>query len=124
MKVDLIGNIKLSYLDSDFEYKILNAQKMSHFSFPTSKPQNLSEFNENRFGYILTENNEYIGHTVVSKRFNNTLYIEDFDIDFKYRGKGYAQNLMNFLTEEAKKSNLGGISLEVQNNNVTAFLFI
>lgn len=118
--LDIIGNVEISYLDSTFRYAVNYFTNAQVSSFPTSKPKSIFELNENRFGYVYLDDRNYVGHSIVENRFNNTLYIEDFAIHSDYRGKGYAHKLMDFIISNSKYN---GISLEVQNTNVVAFLF-
>lgn len=123
MDVESIGDVVISYTNNNFQYSIDKNILSEDFTFPTSKPNKIIEFNNNRYGFVMTENDQYVGHAVIEHRFNNTLYIEDFDINPQCRGKKYAISLMNFLESHAKESKLSGLSLEVQNNNAVAFLF-
>ena len=125
MDLNKIGRIKILLDDNGWNYNIQYNNNATLKSFPTSKLYEINKFIKlkNKEGYILIENNKYIGHVILEKRFNNTLYIEDFDIDESYRNKGYAKFLMDKVIKTAKNYNVNVVSLEVQDTNVIAFKF-
>ncbi len=122
MNLNIIGNVELSFVDNVFKYTVNYLESEKGFSFPTSKPNDISELSENRFGFICTENGRYVAHVIAESKFNSTLYIEDFDVHSDYREKKCAEMLMDYVVDYAT-SRYKGISLEVQNTNAIAFLF-
>lgn len=73
--------------------------------------------------YIAILQDQIIGVMVLKKNWNHYAYIEDIKVDKKYRSLGVGRRLIEQATQWAKESNMPGIMLETQNNNVAACRF-
>ncbi|WP_088123263.1 streptothricin N-acetyltransferase SatA [Bacillus wiedmannii] len=73
--------------------------------------------------YIAILHDQIIGVMVLKKNWNHYAYIEDIKVDKKYRSLGVGRRLIEQATQWAKESNMPGIMLETQNNNVAACRF-
>lgn len=78
----------------------------------------------NGFCYGVYTKNEMIGIALAEKEdWNNSLWIWEFHIAKKYRGKGLGTKLMNKIEEIAKDNHLRIMICETQNTNVRAIDF-
>lgn len=73
--------------------------------------------------YIAILHSQIIGVMVLKKNWNHYAYIEDIKVDKKYRSLGVGRRLIEQAKQWAKESNMPGIMLETQNNNVAACRF-
>ncbi len=122
ISMDIIGKVIPNFDGTVWTYTTTQLDKPYSRTIPTSKPKTMDEITDTRYGYVAMVDGEYVGHTIVRKAFNNTLYIEDFDISENHRRKGYSKAMMDRIVDDAKKA-YKGISLEVQDTNVIAFSF-
>ncbi|KAB2358540.1 streptothricin N-acetyltransferase SatA [Bacillus toyonensis] len=118
--------LSLSKVNRRIEYTIEDVP-----SYEKSYLQNDNEelaYNEyinkpNQVIYIALLHNQIIGFIVLKKNWNHYAYIEDITVDKKYRTLGVGKRLVDQAKQWAKESNMPGIMLETQNNNVTACKF-
>lgn len=118
--------LSLSKVNRRIEYTVEDVP-----SYEKSYLQNDNEelaYNEyinkpNQVIYIALLHNQIIGLIVLKKNWNHYAYIEDIKVDKKYRSLGVGRRLIEQAKQWAKESNMPGIMLETQNNNVAACRF-
>lgn len=79
--------------------------------------------NKNKIVFLAFYEEQYAGRIILTKSWNNYVHIEDITVDKKYRRYGIATKLMDKAKNWALECGVKGISLETQNNNVSACKF-
>ncbi len=103
--------------------------EMEHFLTIKYEDFEAFGFGENPawWAYILEYNGEILGFALYYVRFatwrGRTLYLEDFFISDKVRGKGFGKMLFNALIDEAKSQNMVAINWQVMKWNDAAIAF-
>lgn len=69
--------------------------------------------------YVYKINNEIIGFIIYSIIYDRC-ELDYIGIVDKYKNKGYAKKLMNFMIDDCKKNKCLNITLEVNEKNITA----
>ena len=78
-------------------------------------------FTPNRLFYILLEDNDIIGYSIVNLRKNSkTAYLHSLCIDEKYHGKGYGRKFLEILELESLECSYTTMKLHVKVNNTSA----
>jgi len=74
----------------------------------------------NWYGFIVSDNNKPVG--VFNLRVSQSGFEAEFGIvvGYKFQGKGYGNEIMDLLEEEAKKLNISVIKLHVFEKNIKA----
>lgn len=92
------------------------------FSDPWSEARLLSETDkkDDRF-FVVTDGKEIFGYAIVCMGIGgNEAELYDIAVDTSARGRGIGDMLMDFMTDEAKKSGTERIYLEVRETNAAA----
>ena len=106
--VEDVPSYEKSYLQDQYDDELAYAEYIN-------KPEQVI--------YIAILHDQIIGVMVLKKNWNHYAYIEDIKVDKKYRSLGVGGRLIKQATQWAKESNMLGIMLETQNNNVAACRF-
>ena len=69
--------------------------------------------------FVIYENNIFLGFIVYSIMYERAEII-DIIIDSNYRKRGYANKLLEYTIEKIKENNCDNITLEVNENNLSA----
>lgn len=80
--------------------------------------------------FVIEINNKIIGYTIIDEFYDiddtmkkKTIYIDQICIDEKYRRKGFATILLNYVKKEAKKNGYESMCLSVNQENESAINF-
>ena len=70
----------------------------------------------NKIIYVALDNEKIIGFLSICK-YDNYIYLDDYCVNYKYRGKGIGTKLMNLSYEYAKENNINIIKTHVESAN-------
>lgn len=70
-----------------------------------------------QYYYVCDKEDNKLGFISIQKR-ENEMYISKFFLDKQFRGKGYANAMLDFVKKEAKVQALSVISLRVNKQNI------
>jgi streptothricin acetyltransferase len=73
--------------------------------------------------YFAFLDGQLAGQIILRKNWNQNAYIEDLEVEVKFRRQDIGRRLIEKAIEWAKARELAGIMLETQNNNVAACHF-
>jgi streptothricin acetyltransferase len=73
--------------------------------------------------YVALAGHHIVGFVAAKRNWNQMAYVEDIQVDKRYRGHGLGRQLMNKIKEWAVGQGMVGMMLETQNNNVRACKF-
>lgn len=121
---EVIGKIKPAFSDGIWTY----TEEIYGQSYMKEYPSDLCDCavyidNPDKTAFLAYSGKECIGQIVLKKDWNRYAFIEDICVAKSARGKGVGTVLMQKAIEWAKNSNLNGLSLETQDNNLLACRF-
>lgn len=121
---DIIGKIKPMYADGNWTYT------EEIYAHPLVKAYPNDDFdyasyidNSDKIIFMAYSDEECVGQIVLKRDWNKYAFIEDICVSRSSRGQGVGTALIQKAVEWAKKSDLNGLALETQDNNLLACRF-
>ncbi len=93
-----------------------NAAAMLHYQAPNGNPFKKGQM----YIKVLRENNEFIGFVTYYKKSPTEWKLNFIAVDSKFRGKGYAQKLMQYALDDMKRMGAKKITLVTRTSNLSA----
>lgn len=120
----LYGRMVPSYDGKEWSYttQIFPPEECSNMTFP-DEPYNYEEMAGRTFFIGAYEGERCVGLAVLEKSFFKYLYLSDLKVAADCRNKGVGRMLIEACMAIAKEKNMQGVSLTVQDNNLSACLF-
>ena len=121
---EIIGKIKPVFINGMWTY----TEEMYEHSYTKTYPDGTLDYdayinNPDKIIFLAYSGGECIGQIVLKKDWNRYAFIEDICIAKSSRGQGIGTTLIQKAVEWAKDSNLKGLALETQDNNLWACRF-
>lgn len=120
----LYGRMVPNYDGKTWSYAIekFPPEECSDMTFP-DEPYDYEEMAERTFFIGAYEGGCCVGLAVLEKSFFKYLYLSDLKVAADCRNKGVGRMLIERCMEIAKEQKMQGVSLTVQDNNLSACLF-
>lgn len=121
---EIIGKIKPSFADGIWTY----TEEIYEHSHMKSYPDDTWDYaayinNPDKTIFLAYSEDECIGQIVLKRDWNRYAFIEDICVAKSIRGQGTGTGLIQKAIKWAKSSNLKGLALETQDNNLLACRF-
>lgn len=118
---EIIGKIKPEFADGVWTY----TEEIYEQSFMKAYPNDTGDYtayinNPDKTIFLAYSGAECIGQIVLKRDWNRYAFIEDICVAKSSRGQGIGSGLIQKAIEWAKNSNLKGLALETQDNNLLA----
>ena len=120
----LYGRMVPSYNGKEWSYTIKKfpPEECGEMTFP-DEPYDYEEMAGRTFFVGAYEGERCVGLAVLERSFFKYLYLSDLKVASDCRGRGIGRMLMEGCMEIAKEQKMQGVSLTVQDNNLSACLF-
>ena len=120
----IIGKIKPVFDSENWSY----TEEIYEQSYTKEYPCDFFDYttyidNPNKIIFLAYSDAECVGQIVLKRDWNNYAFIEDICVAKSARGQGIGTDLIQKAKEWAKNSNLQGLALETQDNNLVACRF-
>ncbi len=121
---EIIGKIKPTFVDGIWTYK----EEIYEQSYMKVYPSDLCDYavyidNSDKTVFFAYSNAECIGQIILKRDWNRYAFIEDICVAKSARRQGIGSSLIQKAIEWAKDSDLKGLALETQDNNLLACRF-
>ena len=121
---EVIGRIKPTFSDGIWTY----TEEIYERSYMKVYPDDSWNYdvyidNSDKTVFLAYSDEECIGQIVLKRDWNRYAFIEDICVAKSARGQGVGTGLIQKAIEWAKNSNLDGLALETQDNNLLACRF-
>lgn len=120
----LWGRMIPSYQNEIWGYdtQILPEEQRSEMRFP-DEPYDFEKMAPSTFFLGAYDGGRCIGLAVLEKSFFKYLYLSDLKVNAAYRKQGVGRMLVEACMDIARAENMRGVSLQAQDNNLSACLF-
>ena len=121
---EIIGKIKPVFINGKWTY----TEEIYEQSYRKVYPNDYCDYaayidNPDKTVFFAYSGKECIGQIVLKRDWNRYAFIEDICVTKSARGQGVGTSLIQKAIEWAKNSNLNGLALETQDNNLLACRF-
>ena len=117
------GYLDLQVANNKVAYKIIkDGQRMKAYEEQEINPVDYID-SKHRAVYFAFVDGKLAGQVILKENWNQYGFIEDIRVKAEFKGLGVGKRLMNQAKVWATDKNLGGLTLETQNNNIDACLF-
>ena len=121
---EVIGRIKPIFSEGTWAYTE-EIYEQSYMKVYPNDPCDYAAYidNPDKTVFFAYADKECIGQIILKRDWNRYAFIEDICVTKSARGQGVGTNLIQKAIEWAKNSNLNGLALETQDNNLLACRF-
>ena len=121
---EIIGKIIPIFVDGIWSYTEEIYEHHTMKSYPVENQDYAAYINNpNKAIFLAYYGAECVGQIILKRDWNRYAFIEDICVAKLTRGQGIGTDLIQKAIEWAKKSNLKGLALETQDNNIPACRF-